>query len=74
MKVNVYSDEVANIKQVKLVRKTKPEGQFTGVQIATAVGNQIGGVVFWTKTKTQRKRLADILEKAAKEIRYADIK
>jgi ribosomal protein S5 len=71
MKVNVYSDEVANIKQIKLVRKTKPEGQYTGVQIATIVGDQLGGVVFWTKTKAQRKRLADILETAAKEIRNA---
>lgn len=74
MKVNVYASETANIKQIKLVKKTKPEGEFTGVQIATIVGDSVGGVVFWTKTKAQRKRLADILAKAAVVIRYADDK
>jgi hypothetical protein len=74
MKVNVYADEVANIKQVSLVRKSKDGKEFAGVSIGIHANTvTAGGVVFWTRTKTERKRLAQILEKAAAEIRKADV-
>lgn len=71
MKVNIYASETHNIKQVKIVRKRKGARKFTGMSIGSVESD---AVVFWMRTKADRRRLADILENAAALIRAEDDK